>query len=150
LILTVCFAYPAVILFDRIRIVYLESAEEPLVDTANVLAELLGREAELRGALDVEPLHEAFVRVNARTLSARIYAITKEHVDLDVYVTDAEGMVLFDSRGVAEPGEDYSGWRDVSLTLSSGGRATRPRSCATRRSRRARSPRRAGARRGRR
>ena len=118
LILAACFAYPAMLLVGRIRIVYLESAEEPLVDTANVLAELLGREAELHGALDVEPLREGFRRVDARTLSARIYEITKKHVDLDVYVTDAQGIVLFDSRGVAEPGEDYSRWRDVSLTLA--------------------------------
>jgi two-component system sensor histidine kinase CreC len=118
LILAVCFAYPAVILFDRLRIVYLESAEEPLVDTANVLAELLGRQAEQSGALDVTPLREGFDRVNARALSARIYEITKEQVDLDVYVTDAQGILLFDTRGVSQPGEDFSRWRDVSLTLA--------------------------------
>lgn len=118
LILAVCFAYPAMLLFDRLRIVYLESAEEPLVDTANVLAELLGQAAERSGALDVGPLREGFARADARTLSARIYAITKQHVDLDVYVTDAAGIVLFDSRGVAEPGADYATWRDVSLTLA--------------------------------
>jgi two-component system sensor histidine kinase CreC len=128
LIFAVCFAYPAAVIADRIRIVYLESAEEPLVDAANLLAELLGREAEerlARGAvdpsrplLDVTALADTVARANARKLSARIYEIVKQRVDLDVYVTDEKGMVLYDSRGLATVGQDYSGWRDISLTLS--------------------------------
>jgi two-component system sensor histidine kinase CreC len=115
-IVIVCFAYPIYALADRLRIIYLESAEEPLVDTANILAEVVGSWAE-REELDVEPLRRLFERVEARKLEARIYQIVKRDIDLDVYVTDARGIVLFDSRGPRTVGRDYAKWRDVSRTL---------------------------------
>lgn len=118
-ILTVCFAYPAALLVDRLRIVYLESAEEPLVDTANVLAELVGRAME-RGRFDVAEFHDVARAVAARDVSAKIYDTVKARVDLDVYVTDARGIVVFDTRAKSALGKDYSEWRDVSRTLAGG------------------------------
>jgi two-component system sensor histidine kinase CreC len=44
--------------------------------------------------------------------------------DLDVYVTDARGTVIF-LRHRAEVGRDFSLWRDVKLTLE--GRYGKPR-----------------------
>jgi two-component system sensor histidine kinase CreC len=43
-----------------------------------------------------------------------------------VYITDREGILLFDSRHIDPPGTDYSKWRDVALTLAGqyGARAT--------------------------
>jgi two-component system sensor histidine kinase CreC len=116
-IVVACFAYPAVLVADRLRIVYLESAEEPLADTANVLAELVGRAMD-RGALDVDALYDASGGVAARDVSARIYEIVKARVDLDVYITDSHGRVVFDSRGRGNIGADYSSWLDVSRTLA--------------------------------
>lgn len=112
-----CFAYPAVLVADRLRIVYLESAEEPLVDTANVLAELVGQAID-RGALDIDSLYQASEGVAARNVAARIYQMVKARVDLDVYITDARGRVIFDSRGRDAIGADYSRWPDVSRTLA--------------------------------
>src|SRR5262249_26295813 len=80
-IVGLCFAYPLTVIGDRMRTVYLESAEEPLVDAANVLAELLGQQAE-RGALDVDALYALFDRVAARAPNAQIYEITKRNIDL--------------------------------------------------------------------
>jgi two-component system sensor histidine kinase CreC len=116
-IVLACFAYPAALVVDRLRIVYLEGAEEPLVDTANVLAELVGRAME-RDALDVDALYEASAGVAARDVSAPIYQIVKPRVDLDVYITDARGRVVFDSRGRTNIGADYSVWVDVNRTLA--------------------------------
>lgn len=116
-IVIACFAYPIYALADRLRIVYLESAEEPLVDAANILAEVIARDAEREGRVNSQGLYALFQRVEARRLNARIYEITKQRVDLDVYVTDAQGIVVFDSRGRDTLGADYSKWRDVSRTL---------------------------------
>jgi two-component system, OmpR family, sensor histidine kinase CreC len=116
-ITALCFAYPLWMIGDRLRIVYLESAEEPLVDTANILAELIGQDAELT-QLDVTRLYALFERLETRPLDARIYEITKREVDLDIYVTDARGTLLFDSRNRDNVGRDYSMWRDVSRTLN--------------------------------
>lgn len=108
---------------------YHESAEETLVDAANLLATLL--EAEM-AALDTAEraagaappiptarLREAFRRVYRRPLQARIFDVTKTRVDLRMYITDSAGKVLFDSEGRDE-GKDFSRWRDVYLTIRGG------------------------------
>jgi len=116
-ILFVCFSYPAWVIGKQMRILYLESAEEPLVDTANILAELAG-EALSRGELDFERLYGTAHRTAERSVSARIYETLKARVDLDVYITDRQGKLLFDSREPDHVGADYSPWVDVSRTLS--------------------------------
>jgi two-component system sensor histidine kinase CreC len=113
-------------ILDDLRPRYLETSEEGLIDTANLLAALL--EAETAGdSIPVGALREAFKRVPGRPLSARVYELTKTRMDLRVYVTDASGKVIFDSDGGRDEGEDYSRWRDVYLTLrgSYGARSTR-------------------------
>lgn len=116
-ILVLCLAYPVFLITQQVRLVYLESVEEPLVDTANILAELAGQ-ALSRGALDVEQLYLTAERVQQREVAANIYAFLKQRVDLAVYITDRDGRVLFDSRDRGSLGEDFSEWLDVSRTLS--------------------------------
>jgi len=104
---------------------YRESAEESLVDTANLLATLLERRV-YNGVIPVDDLDRTLVELTARPIYARIYGIEKTAVALHVYVTDRNGVVLFDSRG-QDVGADYLPWRDVQLTLegSYGARTTR-------------------------
>jgi len=102
---------------DDLRPRYLESLEEPLVDTAHLLAELLAREGlEDSTLVDGERLAGVFQRVHGRRFRARIYALEKRHVDLRLYVTDHRGRVVFDSTG-RDVGADYSRWNDVYRTL---------------------------------
>jgi two-component system sensor histidine kinase CreC len=101
---------------DDLRPRYLESLEEPLVDVAHVLAELLAPEFAVAQP-DTARLREVFERVYERRFSAQIYALEKQHVDMRVYVTDARGIVLFDSDPRRDEGRDYSRWNDVLLTL---------------------------------
>lgn len=100
---------------DDLRPRYLESLEEPLVDTAHLLAELLatGSDAQL---VDGDWLATVFERLDQRRFQAQIYALEKTRVDLRVYVTDENGLVVFDSSG-RDLGADYSRWNDVHLTL---------------------------------
>ncbi|MCE2645711.1 MAG: hypothetical protein LW835_10955 [Burkholderiaceae bacterium] len=94
---------------------YRESAEESLVDTAHLLATLLERKA-FDGIIPINDLERTLRELQERPLSARIFDFEKKKIDLHVYVTDREGIVLFDSRGV-DLGADYAAWRDVALTL---------------------------------
>ncbi len=105
---------------------YSESFEEVMVDTANLLAEIIATDIE-HGDGDFIQLGEALDRVAGRRFSAQIYEFEKTHVDIHVYVTDDKGMVVFDSDGGQAVGEDYSDWRDVHRTLKGeyGARATR-------------------------
>ena len=94
---------------------YRESAEESLVDTANLLATLLERRT-YNGVIPTEELERTLEHLNARPVYARIFDIEKTRIDLHVYVTDRNGYVLFDSHGV-DVGRSFLGWRDVQRTL---------------------------------
>lgn len=94
---------------------YRESAEESLVETAQLMASLVEQDVK-DGAIDVARLDPLFRSVYARQFTAQIFGITKNRVELRVYVTDATGRVLFDSLGQVT-GADFSQWRDVRLAL---------------------------------
>lgn len=95
---------------------YRESAEESLVDTANLLATLLERNT-FNGVIPTDDLERTLAHLARRPVYAKIFGIEKTAVDLHVYVTDRNGIVLFDSRG-RDVGADYLAWRDVQLTLT--------------------------------
>ena len=95
---------------------YRESAEESLVDTANLLATLLERQA-YSGVIQTQDLERTLQQLGQRPLKARIFNVEKSRVDLHVYVTDANGIVLFDSAG-RDVGNDYRSWIDVGRTLA--------------------------------
>jgi two-component system, OmpR family, sensor histidine kinase CreC len=94
---------------------YRESAEESLVETAQLLATLIEM-ASRDGALRSEALPALFEQVYARRFKADIYGYEKTRVELRVTVVDREGQVVFDSLR-REVGDDHSGWRDVKLAL---------------------------------
>jgi two-component system sensor histidine kinase CreC len=95
---------------------YRESAEDSLVDTANLVATLLERQT-YSGVIQTEELERTLHQLGTRPLNARIFNVDKSKVDLHVYVTDANGIVLFDSAG-RDVGTDYRAWRDVGRTLA--------------------------------
>lgn len=100
---------------EDLRPQYARAVEDVLVDSANVLAEILGAQSK-DGRFDLEKFRESFTRVYERQFEARIFERTKTSVDVRVYVTDKFGRVLFDSSGQDE-GLDYSAWQDVARTL---------------------------------
>ena len=104
---------------------YRKITEEPLIDASRVLASLAAANSK-NGKIDVKAFRRAFEDVGSRSFSARIYNHEKTDVDYRVYITDAKGMVLFDSRG-ADEGKYYGRWIDVSRTLRGkyGARSTR-------------------------
>ena len=105
---------------------YSESFEELMVDTANLLAEIVTTNMN-SGDMALLQLDDAFKRLQLRRFSAQIYELEKTRVDIRVYVTDDKGIVVFDTDDGKAVGEDYSEWRDVHLTLKGeyGARATR-------------------------
>jgi two-component system sensor histidine kinase CreC len=104
---------------------YREAAEDPLVDTARILAAVVAGDLD-DGRIDPAHLRSAFEEVYRQQFHARIYALEKTHVDMRVYITDRDGIVVYDSMGRDE-GLNYSRWRDVRLTLQGeyGARTTR-------------------------
>lgn len=110
---------------DEIRPGVRQSTEETLVDTANLLAELL-RDDVRAGRLAEGRLPQLLAAYGRREPQASIWGVEKTAVNHRIYVTDARGIVLLDSSGEAL-GQDYSRWNDVYLTLRGeyGARSTR-------------------------
>ncbi|WP_070884531.1 two-component system sensor histidine kinase CreC [Pseudomonas argentinensis] len=100
---------------DEIRPGVRQSTEETLVDTAHLLAVLL-REEVRDGRLAQGQLPELLKAYGQRQPGAQIWGVAKNQVNHRIYVTDANGIVLLDSSGLAV-GQDYSRWNDVYLTL---------------------------------
>jgi len=104
-------------LSDDLKSRYNEAVEEPLVDVAHILAESIGSQL-LIGDLDSRQLKQFFNRVYARQFKAQIFRLEKNNVDMQVYVTDADGKVVFHSVDESIVGQDYSQWNDVFKTLA--------------------------------
>ena len=100
---------------DEIRPGVRQSTEETLVDTANLLAEILRDEVKA-GRLQQGRLPQVLQAYGQRKPQAQIWGVEKTQVNHRIYVTDAKGVVLLDSSGAAV-GQDYSRWNDVLRTL---------------------------------
>ncbi|HEV2844034.1 MAG TPA: two-component system sensor histidine kinase CreC, partial [Thermoanaerobaculia bacterium] len=115
-IFAACLYFTTDWIWTTLRTRYLESVEEPLVDSANLLASLVEQEMARPDFTFVE-LEASLARAQARVLSARIYDLEKSAVDLRLYITDATGKVVLDTRTPTAVGEDYSQFHDVKHTL---------------------------------
>jgi two-component system sensor histidine kinase CreC len=101
------------------------ATEGTLVDTANLLAQIARQDMQ-QGNPAQGQLSQAFTQLNQRPIGANIAGIRKDRNEYRVYLTDAQGKVIFDSSGKVL-GQDYSRWNDVYLTLRGkyGARSTR-------------------------
>lgn len=102
-----------------------QSMEDTLADTANVLAELASDDL-LAGHMADGRFAERMRAMPQRELGARIWGETKHRASYRITVTDARGIVLYDSAG-RDVGRDNSHWNDVYRTLRGqyGARSTR-------------------------
>lgn len=91
------------------------ATEGTLIDTATLLA-ALARDDLLSGDPARGQLAQAFTLLHERPFRANISGIYKVRNEYHVYMTDAQGKVVFDSANKAV-GQDYSRWNDVWLTL---------------------------------
>lgn len=100
---------------DNLKPAMRQSAEETLVDTANLLAALVADEVRL-GTIGSSSFASKLQHYAALTFDARIFGVDKVRPNHRIYVTNINGRVIFDSSGV-DVGADYSRWNDVYLTL---------------------------------
>jgi two-component system sensor histidine kinase CreC len=102
-----------------------QAMEDTLVDTANLLAAQAADDL-LGGRIDDGRFAASVRALAGRDPGAEIWGFPKRQLGTRIYVTDAKGIVVFDSSG-ADIGKDYSRWNDVYLTLRGryGARSTR-------------------------
>ena len=103
------------------------SVEDTLVDTAQLLALMVTSDVKA-GRFTTSAALAGIQGAERRPVDIQIDGFKKRSLNYRVYITDARGIVRFDSRGAAV-GHDYSRWNDVHLTLLGkyGARSTRER-----------------------
>ena len=102
-----------------------DAVEDVMVDTAQLLAEL-ARDDLLANRLPDGRFAQSVEAYRQRPVKATIWGLEKQTLDFRIYVTDADGIVRYDSEHKAV-GENYADWRDVYRTLRGeyGSRSTR-------------------------
>jgi len=100
---------------NQLRPAVRQASEEALVDTANLLAEIVAPELAA-GFSPPSAFDKAVKAYQRRRLNAQIWSLLKTVPDFSVYVTDTQGIVKYHSNP-DEIGADYSEWRDVNRTL---------------------------------
>lgn len=103
-------------ILDDLRPRYLATMEESMVDTATLLASFVSNQV-VDGEIRTDNLQETFRTAQKRRFAAKIYEVMKTRLNTRVYVTDREGIVLFDSDDGRDEGKKYYGWNDVFRTL---------------------------------
>lgn len=89
--------------------------EDSLVDAANALALVAAPDLKA-GTLSTGPFSQALSALPAVDPGATLWGFRKSRIDSRVTVTDARGIVVFDSSGL-DVGKDHSRWNDVLRTL---------------------------------
>ena len=114
------------VFYDDIKPSIRQASEETLVDSANLMAEFSAPYllAEQKNINEMEKMFESFKQ---RQLNATIWSHLKQKTNLNFYITNNKGQVLFHSSDKSQQGQDYSSWLDVSRTLAGeyGARTTR-------------------------
>jgi two-component system, OmpR family, sensor histidine kinase CreC len=100
---------------DEVKPGVKHALEDTLIDTSEVLAALAAADLKA-GKLANGQFAQAVRRYEQIEPVSSIKGFRKHKVNLRIYVTDARGIVVYDSTGEAL-GRDYSQWNDVYLTL---------------------------------
>jgi len=96
----------------------LQATEESMIDSAQLLANFVENDQDLA---------KIFEGIEDREFEARVFSVLKNRVGINAYLTDENGIVLFDSGSPSNVGQDFSEWSDVHKTLkgSYGARSSR-------------------------
>ena len=92
-----------------------QAVESTLIDAANVLAVMAADDMKA-GRIAQGGFMRDMARAQQRELDAKVWQFPKRSVAYRVTITDARGIVVYDSSGL-EVGRDHSQWNDVLRTL---------------------------------
>lgn len=92
-----------------------QAMESTLVDAANVLAEMAASDLK-QGTIGSGSFTRNLAKARRRDPKAMVWRFPKRALDYRVTITDAKGIVVYDSLG-RDVGRDNSRWNDVYRTL---------------------------------
>ena len=100
---------------DEVKPGVRQAMESTLVDTANVLA-VMAAEDMKAGNITSGDFVRNLGQARKRDLRATVWNFPKRRIDYRITITDARGIVVYDSEG-RDVGRDNSRWNDVYRTL---------------------------------
>ena len=89
--------------------------EDTLAENANIIAMLVAEDV-YDNRVNTPQFDEKIQKALHRKLNAKIWQFNKKEINQQIYITNSQGIVIYDSQGMAT-GQDYSQWNDVYLTL---------------------------------
>ncbi|MFB2578862.1 MULTISPECIES: two-component system sensor histidine kinase CreC [unclassified Acinetobacter] len=89
--------------------------EDTLAENVNIIAQLIAEDVYQNKVQSAE-FHQKIQNALSRDLQAQIWHVSKNQIQQQLYITDAQGVVLYNSTG-QDIDKDYSKWNDVYLTL---------------------------------
>ena len=92
-----------------------ETAEEVMIDAANLISQFVTLNTK-DNQIDVGTLHTVVSKYLRRDIGAKIYTNEIQKPSLEIYVTNKDGIVIYDS-SLRYVGKDFSQDNDVYLTL---------------------------------
>lgn len=92
-----------------------QTMEETLVDSAYLLAEIAAVDMQDNKA-QYQHLTQAFAQYQDTNPKASIWGFKKNQLSLQLYITDSQGIVVYDSNH-QDVGKDYSQWNNIYRTL---------------------------------
>ena len=92
-----------------------QAMESTLVDAANVLAVMAADDLK-SGRIAAGGFARDLAEARRRQLNATVWQFPKQRIEYQVSITDARGIVVYDSEG-RDVGRDNSRWNDVRRTL---------------------------------
>jgi len=93
-------------LLEGIEAQTLQATEEAMVDKSQLLAAYL--EGKQTQEERIQALEEFFAPAKDRLVDARIYNLEKSRIGLSAYLTDQDGVILFDSGQAERVGQNFN------------------------------------------
>lgn len=125
LILVLVLAFMLYTINQQVKPSMRQVVEDTLAENVNIIAQLVAEDVAT-GRVQQPEFDKKIQSVLSRELRAKIWQFPKSQIHQQLYMTNAQGIVIYDSTGQAV-GKDYSQWNDVYLTLRGryGARSTR-------------------------
>ena len=103
------------IFIKEVRPSILQSVEEIMIDVSQLLAEMVEKDLD-SSAINTQQFASSIELYLQRRFKAKVYSLNKTQANMQVYITDKKGIVIYDSSG-ERTGKNYFERNDVYLTL---------------------------------
>lgn len=115
LVVVLSLSFIAYTLTQQVKPKVRQVVEDTLAENANIIAQLIAKDVA-EHQVNTPEFDQKIQAAFKRQINATIWQHKKNQINQQLYITNQNGIVIYDSEGQAL-GQDYSQWNDVYLTL---------------------------------